>query len=72
MSVYAALFIFRELTPFAYRFNDYNFLMDVAGNDVGALHGLSMLQEELPAEVSFHVPEVRALHPHHLPSVLFD
>lgn len=38
-------------------FNDYNFLMDIAGNDVGALQGLSMLQEELPAEVSFHVPE---------------
>ena len=38
-------------------FNDYNFLMDVSGSDVGALHGLSMLQEELPAEVSFHIPE---------------
>jgi len=38
-------------------FNDYNFLMDVSGNDIGALQGLSMLQEELPAEVSFHVPE---------------
>jgi len=38
-------------------FNDYNFLMDVSGSDIGALQGLSMLQEELPAEVSFHVPE---------------
>ena len=38
-------------------FNDYNFLMDVSGNDLGALQGLSMLQEELPAEVSFHIPE---------------
>ncbi|KAM0754215.1 hypothetical protein T439DRAFT_285605 [Meredithblackwellia eburnea MCA 4105] len=38
-------------------FNDYNFLIDVAGNDTGALHGLTMLQEELPAEISFHVPE---------------
>lgn len=38
-------------------FNDYNFLMDVAGSDTGALNGLSMLQEELPAEISFHVPE---------------
>ncbi|GAA5820041.1 hypothetical protein JCM10212_004987 [Sporobolomyces blumeae] len=38
-------------------FNDYNFLIDVAGNDPGALHGLTMLQEELPAETSFHVPE---------------
>ena len=38
-------------------FNDYNFLIDVSGNDQGALHGLSMLQEELPAEISFHVPE---------------
>ncbi|ORX41050.1 hypothetical protein BD324DRAFT_647947 [Kockovaella imperatae] len=38
-------------------FNDYNFLMDVSGSNLGALQGLSMLQEELPAEVSFHVPE---------------
>ena len=36
---------------------DFNFVLDVAGNDQGALHGLSMLQEELPAELSFHVPE---------------
>ena len=39
-------------------FNDYNFLIDTAGNDTGALHGLTMLQEELPAEISFHVPEI--------------
>lgn len=39
-------------------FNDYNFLIDTAGNDTGALHGLSLLQEELPAEISFHVPEI--------------
>ncbi|GAA5960289.1 hypothetical protein JCM3765_002531 [Sporobolomyces pararoseus] len=38
-------------------FNDYNFLIDIAGSDPGALHGLTMLQEELPAEISFHVPE---------------
>ena len=38
-------------------FNEHNFLIDLAGNDSGALHGLSMLQEELPAEISFHVPE---------------
>lgn len=38
-------------------FNDYNFLMDISGSDLGAIQGLSMLQEELPAEVSFHVPE---------------
>lgn len=38
-------------------FNDYNFLMDISGQDMAALQGLSMLQEELPAEVSFHVPE---------------
>ena len=38
-------------------FNDYNFLMNISGSDMGALQGLSMLQEELPAEVSFHVPE---------------
>ncbi|EJT97951.1 cytoplasmic protein [Dacryopinax primogenitus] len=39
-------------------FNDHNFLIDVAGSDQGALQGLTMLQEELPAEISFHVPEV--------------
>jgi hypothetical protein len=38
-------------------FNDYNFLMDISGQDIAALQGLTMLQEELPAEVSFHVPE---------------
>ena len=38
-------------------FNDYNFLMDISGNDTGALQGLTLLQEEMPAEVSFHVPE---------------
>lgn len=38
-------------------FNEHNFLIDLSGNDGGALHGLSMLQEELPAEISFHVPE---------------
>jgi predicted PilT family ATPase len=38
-------------------FNDHNFLIDVASNDQGVIHGLSMLQEELPAEISFHVPE---------------
>ncbi|TXT11510.1 uncharacterized protein COLE_01920 [Cutaneotrichosporon oleaginosum] len=38
-------------------FNDYNFLMDISGQDMAALQGLTMLQEELPAEVSFHVPE---------------
>lgn len=39
-------------------FNDYNFLIDIAGNDTGALHGLSLLQGELPGEISFHVPEI--------------
>lgn len=38
-------------------FNDYNFLIDLAGNDASVLQGLSLLQEELPAEISFHVPE---------------
>ena len=38
-------------------FNEYNFLIDVSGNDrTSALQGLSFLQEELPAEISFHVP----------------
>lgn len=39
-------------------FNDHNFLIDIAGNDNAVLQGLSLLQEELPAEISFHVPEV--------------
>ena len=34
-------------------FNDYNFLMDVSGSDLGALQGLSMLQEELPRRSVF-------------------
>ncbi|KAI5119924.1 hypothetical protein M0805_000889 [Coniferiporia weirii] len=38
-------------------FNDHNFLIDISSNDAGALQGLSLLQEELPAEISFHVPE---------------
>lgn len=39
-------------------FNDYNFLIDVLGREPeAALQGLSQLQEELPAEMSFHVPE---------------
>ncbi|EGO02484.1 hypothetical protein SERLA73DRAFT_158482 [Serpula lacrymans var. lacrymans S7.3] len=38
-------------------FNDHNFLIDIAGNDSSVLQGLSLLQEELPAEISFHVPE---------------
>ena len=38
-------------------FNEHNFLIDVAGTDGSVLQGLSLLQEELPAEISFHVPE---------------
>lgn len=38
-------------------FNDHNFLIDIAGNDASVLQGLTLLQEELPAEISFHVPE---------------
>lgn len=39
-------------------FNDYNFLIDISSNDRnGALQGLNLLLEELPAEVSFHIPE---------------
>ncbi|KAF7306713.1 KH domain protein [Mycena indigotica] len=38
-------------------FNDHNFLIDIAGPDGSVLQGLSLLQEELPAELSFHVPE---------------
>ncbi|WFD43168.1 hypothetical protein MPSI1_001821 [Malassezia psittaci] len=39
-------------------FNDYDFLIDVSGSDMdAALQGLGLLQEELPAEMSFHVPE---------------
>ncbi|CAO1633310.1 unnamed protein product [Jaminaea pallidilutea] len=39
-------------------FNDFNFLIELSSNDRQcALQGLALLQEELPAEVSFHVPE---------------
>lgn len=39
-------------------FNDINFLISVQGNDTTAIQGLKYLQEELPAEISFHVPEI--------------
>lgn len=38
-------------------YNDYNFLMDVSGSGASTLQGLSLLQEELPTELSFHIPE---------------
>lgn len=38
-------------------FNDHNFLIDLSGSDASILTGLTLLQEELPAEISFHVPE---------------
>jgi len=38
-------------------FNEFNFLIDLAGQDRMAIQGLTLLQEELPAEISFHVPE---------------
>ncbi|KAG8843288.1 hypothetical protein FRB91_003475, partial [Serendipita sp. 411] len=38
--------------------NDFNFIISVQGNDSTALPGLGFLKEELPAEISFHVPEV--------------
>ncbi|PWN35004.1 uncharacterized protein FA14DRAFT_160354 [Meira miltonrushii] len=39
-------------------FNDFNFLIDVSSNDrAGTVSGLSLLLEELPAEMSFHIPE---------------
>ncbi|KZT74830.1 cytoplasmic protein [Daedalea quercina L-15889] len=37
--------------------NEHNFLIDISGNDASVLQGLTLLQEELPAEISFHVPE---------------
>lgn len=38
-------------------FNEHNFLIDLSGSDISVIQGLSLLQEELPAEISFHVPE---------------
>ncbi|MBW0483608.1 hypothetical protein O181_023323 [Austropuccinia psidii MF-1] len=38
-------------------FNDYNFMIDLSGNSSTALMGLNFLEEELPAEISFHIPE---------------
>lgn len=39
-------------------FNDYNFVIEVLGREPEAtLQGLGQLQEELPAEMSFYVPE---------------
>lgn len=40
-------------------FNEYNFVITVESDDCGkALEGLEMLQDELPAEMSFYVPEI--------------
>lgn len=39
-------------------FNDNNFFIEVSSTKAdGAMQGLGLLQEELPAEMSFHVPE---------------
>ncbi|EMD41708.1 hypothetical protein CERSUDRAFT_146926 [Gelatoporia subvermispora B] len=38
-------------------YNELNFVIDISGNDGTVLQGLTLLQEELPAEISFHVPE---------------
>lgn len=38
-------------------FNDYNFMLNLCGNSETALLGLTLLEEELPAEISFHIPE---------------
>ncbi|KAF8316159.1 hypothetical protein DL93DRAFT_2030902, partial [Clavulina sp. PMI_390] len=38
--------------------NDHNFLIDVTGSSaLNVLRGLTLLQDELPAELAFHVPE---------------
>lgn len=40
-------------------FSEYNFIIEVESNNFNkALDGLTLLQEELPAEISFYVPEV--------------
>ncbi|KAI8989337.1 hypothetical protein BDB01DRAFT_781420 [Pilobolus umbonatus] len=40
-------------------FNEYNFIIEVESNNFSkALDGLKLLQEELPAEISFYVPEI--------------
>ncbi|KAI8083823.1 hypothetical protein BDF21DRAFT_416700 [Thamnidium elegans] len=40
-------------------FSEYNFIIEVESNSFNkALDGLTLLQEELPAEISFYVPEV--------------
>lgn len=38
-------------------FNHFNFLLDICGTAAGSDLGLTMLLEEMPAEVSFHLPE---------------
>ncbi|KAI9470017.1 MAG: hypothetical protein EXX96DRAFT_597868 [Benjaminiella poitrasii] len=40
-------------------FSEYNFIIEVESSNFNkALDGLTLLQEELPAEISFYVPEV--------------
>jgi hypothetical protein len=39
-------------------FNDYNFYIDVRGSDFSTtMYGLSLVEAELPASLSFHVPD---------------
>jgi hypothetical protein len=39
-------------------FNEYNFYIDVRGNDFGmTMYGLELVEMELPASLSFHVPD---------------
>ena len=39
--------------------NEHNFLIDVSGSSAhNVLRGLTLLQDELPAELAFHVPEM--------------
>src|SRR5882762_6139774 len=37
--------------------NDHNFNIEISSSDGSVLQGLALLQEELPSEISFHVPE---------------
>ncbi|KAJ9112499.1 hypothetical protein QFC22_006246 [Naganishia vaughanmartiniae] len=39
------------------QFNEQNFLIDVSGSGPRVLEALDMLSDELPAEISFHIPE---------------
>lgn len=39
-------------------FNEHNFVIELAGTYPAVMHALTLVQDEMPAELSFYVPEI--------------